>query len=298
MSKRNLGLFAAFGATLIYGFNHTIAKNVMPIYIQPYGFVLLRVLGAALIFWILSLFIKNEKIKKEDWPRVFLCSFLGMFINKLAFFKGLELSTPINSSVLITAVPILVFIFSAFFLRERMSFARIFGVSSGFVGALILILYSPSSSFNAPNIPLGNILFIINSSTYGLYLIFVKKLVEKYNIITLFRWLFLIAIFFNFPVGLSEFNGVEWSNLPVTEAIFPMIYVVVGTTFLTYMFNAYALSKLTASTVSSFVYLQPIVGIVYAITTDNDSLTFLSIIGMVLIFLGVYLVTKKIERIV
>lgn len=298
MSKRNLGLFAAFGATLIYGFNHTIAKNVMPIYIEPYGFVLLRVLGAALIFWTLSLFIKNEKIKKEDWPRIFLCSFLGMFINKLAFFKGLELSTPINSSVLITAVPILVFIFSAFFLRERMSFARIFGVSSGFVGALILILYSPSSSFNAPNIPLGNILFIINSSTYGLYLIFVKKLVEKYNIITLFRWLFLIAIFFNFPVGLSEFNGVEWSNLPVSEAIFPMIYVVVGTTFLTYMFNAYALSKLTASTVSSFVYLQPIVGIVYAITTDNDSLTFLSIIGMVLIFLGVYLVTKKIERIV
>ncbi len=298
MSKRNLGLFAAFGATLIYGFNHTIAKNVMPIYIEPYGFVLLRVLGAALIFWTLSLFIKNEKIKKEDWPRIFLCSFLGMFINKLAFFKGLELSTPINSSVLITAVPILVFIFSAFFLRERMSFARIFGVTSGFVGALILILYSPSSSFNAPNIPLGNILFIINSSTYGLYLIFVKKLVEKYNIITLFRWLFLIAIFFNFPVGLSEFNGVEWSNLPVSEAIFPMIYVVVGTTFLTYMFNAYALSKLTASTVSSFVYLQPIVGIVYAITTDNDSLTFLSIIGMVLIFLGVYLVTKKIERIV
>ena len=296
MSERNLGLLAAFGATLIYGFNHTIAKNVMPIYIQPYGFVMLRVIGAALIFWILSLFINNDKIQREDWARIFLCSFLGMFINKLAFFKGLELSTPINSSVLITAVPILVFIFSAYFLKEKMSFARIFGVSSGFVGALILILYSPSSSFNAPNIPLGNLLFIINSSTYGLYLIFVKKLVEKYNILTLFRWLFLIAIAFNFPVGMNEFNNIEWSNLPFKEALFPMIYVVIGTTFLTYMFNAYALSKLTASTVSSFVYLQPIVGIVYAITTENDSLTFLSVAGMILIFLGVYLVTKKIEE--
>ena len=112
MSERNLGLLAAFGATLIYGFNHTIAKIVMPIYIQPYGFVMLRVIGAALIFWILSLFINNDKIQREDWPRIFLCSFLGMFINKLAFFKGLELSTPINSSVLITAVPILFFIFS------------------------------------------------------------------------------------------------------------------------------------------------------------------------------------------
>lgn len=295
MDKRNLGLLAAFGATVIYGFNHTIAKNVMPIYIEAFGFVLLRVIGATLIFWTLSLFIKNEKIKKEDWPRIFLCSFLGMFINKLAFFKGLELSTPINSSVLITVVPILVFVFSAFFLKEKMRFLRVFGVISGFVGALVLILYSPSTSFNAPNIPLGNLMFVINSSTYGLYLIFVKKLVEKYNIITLFRWLFLIAIFLNLPVGLLEFKNVEWSHLPFWDAILPMIYVVVGTTFLTYMFNAYALSKLKASTVSSFVYLQPIVGIIYAITTDNDSLTVLSVLGMILIFMGVYFVTKKIK---
>ena len=295
MDKRNLGLLAAFGATVIYGFNHTIAKNVMPIYIEAFGFVLLRVIGATLIFWTLSLFIKNEKIKKEDWPRIFLCSFLGMFINKLAFFKGLELSTPINSSVLITVVPILVFVFSAFFLKEKMRFLRVFGVISGFVGALVLILYSPSTSFNAPNIPLGNLMFVINSSTYGLYLIFVKKLVEKYNIITLFRWLFLIAIFLNLPVGLLEFQNVEWSHLPFWDAILPMIYVVVGTTFLTYMFNAYALSKLKASTVSSFVYLQPIVGIIYAITTDNGSLTVLSVLGMILIFMGVYFVTKKIK---
>ena len=295
MDKRNLGLLAAFGATVIYGFNHTIAKNVMPIYIEAFGFVLLRVIGATLIFWTLSLFIENEKIKKEDWPRIFLCSFLGMFINKLAFFKGLELSTPINSSVLITVVPILVFVFSAFFLKEKMRFLRVFGVISGFIGALVLILYSPSTSFNAPNIPLGNLMFVINSSTYGLYLIFVKKLVEKYNIITLFRWLFLIAIFLNLPVGLLEFKNVEWSHLPFSDAILPMIYVVVGTTFLTYMFNAYALSKLKASTVSSFVYLQPIVGIIYAITTDNDSLTVLSVLGMILIFMGVYFVTKKIN---
>ena len=295
MDKRNLGLIAAFGATVIYVFNHTIAKNVMPIYIDAFGFVLLRVIGATLIFWTLSLFIKNEKIRKEDWPRIFLCSFLGMFINKLAFFKGLELSTPINSSVLITVVPILVFVFSAFFLKEKMRFLRVFGVISGFIGALVLILYSPSTSFNAPNIPLGNLMFVVNSSTYGLYLIFVKKLVEKYNIITLFRWLFLIAIFLNLPVGLVEFKNVEWSHLPLWDAILPMIYVVVGTTFLTYMFNAYALSKLKASTVSSFVYLQPIVGIIYAITTDNDSLTVLSVLGMILIFMGVYFVTKKIQ---
>jgi drug/metabolite transporter (DMT)-like permease len=295
MNKRTLGLFAALVATLIYGFNHTIAKNVMPTYIQPFGFVFLRVLGAAILFWILSLFFKNQKIDRKDWPRILLCSFLGMVINMLAFFKGLELSTPINSSVLITVVPILVFSFSVIILKEKVSLIKMLGISAGFFGALILILYSPVSGYNAPNIPLGNLLFVLNSSTYGLYLIFVKPLVEKYNIITLFRWLFLFGFIMNFPITVQEFSSVDWVNLPLKQAVLPMIYVVVGTTFFTYLLNAYALSTLKASTVSSFVYFQPIVGIVYALTTENDSLTIINVIGMLLIFTGVYLVTKKIE---
>ena len=295
MNKRTLGLLAALGATLIYGFNHTIAKNVMPTYIQPFGFIFLRVLGAAILFWMLSLFFKNQKIDRKDWPRILLCSFLGMVINMLAFFKGLELSTPINSSVLITVVPILVFSFSVIILKEKVSLIKMLGISAGFFGALILILYSPVSGYNAPNIPLGNLLFVLNSSTYGLYLIFVKPLVEKYNIITLFRWLFLFGFIMNFPITVQEFYSVDWVNLPLKQAVLPMIYVVVGTTFFTYLLNAYALSTLKASTVSSFVYFQPIVGIVYALTTENDSLTIINVIGMLLIFTGVYLVTKKIE---
>ena len=295
MNKRTLGLLAALGATLIYGFNHTIAKNVMPTYIQPFGFIFLRVLGAAILFWMLSLFFKNHSIFQQHRQRILLCSFLGMVINMLAFFKGLELSTPINSSVLITVVPILVFSFSVIILKEKVSLIKMLGISAGFFGALILILYSPVSGYNAPNIPLGNLLFVLNSSTYGLYLIFVKPLVEKYNIITLFRWLFLFGFIMNFPITVQEFTSVDWVNLPLKQAVLPMIYVVVGTTFFTYLLNAYALSTLKASTVSSFVYFQPIVGIVYALTTENDSLTIINVIGMLLIFTGVYLVTKKIE---
>lgn len=295
MNKRNLGLLAALGATLIYGFNHTIAKNVMPTFIEPFAFILLRVLGAAILFWILSAFFKNEKIDKKDWPRIILCSFLGMVINMLAFFKGLELSTPINSSVLITVIPIMVFIFSAIIIKEKISLMKVIGISSGFIGALILILYSPLSGFNAPNIPVGNLLFVLNSSSFALYLIFVKPLVEKYNIITLFRWLFLFGFLMNFPITIHKFSQVEWLSLPIYDAVLPMVYVVVGTTFFTYLLNAYALTKLKASTVSSFVYMQPIVGIVYALTTNNDTLTLTNVIGMLMIFLGIYLVTKKLE---
>lgn len=293
MKNTTLGFLAALGATVIYGLNHTIAKNVMPVYISPFGFILLRVLGATILFWIASIFVKHERIERKDWPRLIACSFLGMVINMLAFFKGLELSTPVNSSVIITISPIIVFIFSAILLKEKIKLIRSAGILFGFVGALILVLYTAKTGLNAPNIPLGNILFIVNSFAYGLYLVLVKPLIEKYNIINLLKWLFLLAIFMNFPVTIVEFSSVDWMNLPIKEAILPMVFVVVGTTFCTYLFNAYALRTLSPSTVSSFIYLQPIVGIIYAVSTKSDSLSLVSVIGMILIFIGIYLVTKK-----
>jgi drug/metabolite transporter (DMT)-like permease len=293
LDKRTLGFLAALGATIIYGLNHTIAKNVMPIYITPFGFILLRVLGAAILFWIVSFFINPEKIQKKDWPRLIACSLLGMVINMLAFFKGLELSTPVNSSVIITISPIIVFIFSAILLKEKIQFLKTIGIISGFVGAVILVLYTSKTGINAPNIPLGNVLFIVNSFAYGLYLVLVKPLIEKYNIITLLKWLFLLAVFLNLPVTFDEFVSVKWADLPIKDAVLPMLFVVVGTTFCTYLFNAYALRTLSPSTVSSFIYLQPIVGIVYAVSTKSDTLSLVSVTGMVLIFIGIYLVTKK-----
>ena len=293
MKNTTLGFLAALGATVIYGLNHTIAKNVMPVYISPFGFILLRVLGAAILFWIASIFVKHERIERKDWPRLIACSFLGMVINMLAFFKGLELSTPVNSSVIITISPIIVFIFSAILLKEKIKLIRSVGILFGFVGALTLVLYTSKTGLNAPNIPLGNILFIVNSFAYGLYLVLVKPLIEKYNVINLLKWLFLLAIFMNFPVTIDEFLSVDWRNLPIIEAILPMVFVVVGTTFCTYLFNAYALRTLSPSTVSSFIYLQPIVGIIYAVSTKSDSLSLVSVIGMILIFIGIYLVTKK-----
>jgi drug/metabolite transporter (DMT)-like permease len=293
LDKRTLGFLAALGATIIYGLNHTIAKNVMPTYITPFGFILLRVLGAAILFWVVSFFIKPEKIQKKDWPRLIACSFLGMVINMLAFFKGLELSTPVNSSVIITISPIIVFIFSAILLKEKIQFLKTIGIISGFVGAVILVLYTSKTGINAPNIPLGNVLFIVNSFAYGLYLVLVKPLIEKYNIITLLKWLFLLAVFLNLPVTFNEFVSVKWADLPIKDAVLPMLFVVVGTTFCTYLFNAYALRTLSPSTVSSFIYLQPIVGIVYAVSTKSDTLSLVSVTGMILIFIGIYLVTKK-----
>ncbi|MBT8210223.1 MAG: DMT family transporter [Eudoraea sp.] len=292
MTKRTLALLAALGATTIYGLNHSIAKGVMPNYIGPFGFILLRVLGATILFWGISFLGPREKIEKKDWGRIVVCSIFGMAINMLSFFKGLDLSTPINSSVLVTTTPIIVVVLSAFLIEEKIRLAKGMGILIGLAGALILVLYGNEIREDAPNIPLGNILFLVNALFFGLYLILVKKLVDKYHPFTLMKWLFLIGIVLNLPVTLPEFMEISWAELP-WEAIWKMGFVVVGTTFFTYLFNAYALTQLKASTVSAFVYLQPLIGIVFAVISGRDSLNPVKTGAAILVLIGVYLVSKK-----
>ena len=174
MNKRTLAIFAAIGATVIYGINHTVAKGVMPTHIRSFGFIFLRVGGAAILFWLISIFGPKEKIEKRDWGRMLACALLGMSINMLSFFKGLELSTPINSAVLVTISPIIVVALSALFLSEKITLNKGLGIFLGFVGAVGLVLFGAEARQDAPNMPLGNFLFIINATAYGSYLILVK----------------------------------------------------------------------------------------------------------------------------
>ncbi|ETN94550.1 DMT family transporter [Zhouia amylolytica] len=295
MNKRILALIAAFIASAIYGINHTLAKGVMPTYVQPYGFILIRVLGAAILFWGISFWGPKEKIAKSDWPRIIGCAILGMVINMQVFFKGLSLSTPIHSSLIITVTPILVFVLSALLIGEKLSWLRAFGILLGFAGTAGLILYDNTTAENAPNIPLGNLLFVINATSYGLYLILVKPLTNKYHAFTLMKWLFLIAVFINFPISYSEFSQVQWQELPV-DIVLKIIYVVLGTTFATYLLNIFAIKTLKASTIGAFIYLQPLIGILFAVVVGADQLNLMKVAAAAMIFTGVYLVTKKTEK--
>ncbi len=292
MSKRHLAFLAAFGASFIYGLNHTLAKDIMPTHIKPFGFIMLRVLGAALLFWISSLFVQREKIDKKDWLRIALCALFGMTVNMLCFFKGLDLSTPINSSVVITISPVILLLLSAVFLKEKITLLKGLGIGIGFIGAIVLILFGAKEQENAPNIPLGNILFLINATAYSIYLIIVKPLTAKYSSITLMKWFFLIAVFMNMPIALPEFLEVQWTALPAS-VIGVMIFVVVGTTYCTYLFNVFALRELKPSTIGAFIYLQPLLATLIAILLGADSLTLVRVLAASLIFLGVYLSTRK-----
>ena len=236
MNTRSWALLAAGGATIIYGLNHTVAKAVMPEYVGAFGFIFIRTAGVTFLFWLLSLLLPKEEISRGDYLRLFLASLMGMCINMLSFFKGLELSTPVNSGIFATTNPIIILLLSYLFLGEKIGMRKFLGITMGFVGALILILYATENTTNAPNVLMGNILFMVNSIFFSGFIIVVKPLTEKYNIVTIMKWLFLIGFILTLPVTVGEYSQVDWQSMPF-EALWRIAFVVLGTTFSTSSLN-------------------------------------------------------------
>lgn len=292
MKSRNLAIVALFLVQLLYGFNYTFAKTVMNEgYVKPFGFVLLRVAGATLLFWLMSLFLPNEKIDKKDFFQLFLASVFGVFINMLLFLKGLEFTTPIHASTIMTITPIVILILSVFMLKERITSLKILGAIIGFIGALILTLYGQSARA-ADNILLGNLMIFLNAVSYSVYVILIKKLTAKYHPFTFIKWLFLFGLILVTPFGFSEVQEIQWQSF-TPYVTFSVIFVVVGATFGTYLLNPLAISRLKASTVGIFIYLQPVIAGLFAILNGVDFVDAIKISAMLLIFLGVYFVSKK-----
>ncbi|MCG8328633.1 MAG: DMT family transporter [Chitinophagales bacterium] len=290
MSKLLQAHIALFLVALIYGANYTIAKDVMGQgYLNPIPFILLRVSAGGMLFALFHRLWVREKVDREDWPRLILCSLLGVALNQCFFFAGLNWTTPINASLIMTTTPILVLIASSFYIGERITPIKIVGIILGATGAGLLIAYGERVSFGTKSW-LGDLMVFMNACFYGLYLVIVKKLMAKYHPITVVKWAFLFGWIFVFPFGIEGVIHTEWSTFPVSIWI-AVAYVLICTTFLAYLFNAFALSVVNPSIVSIYIYLQPLLATLIALLVGSDHLSSIKIIAAVLIFIGVYLVS-------
>ncbi|MDB4752165.1 DMT family transporter [Winogradskyella sp.] len=292
MSSRGFAIFALFMVQLLYGLNYTIAKLVMNgNFIKPFGFVLLRVAGATFLFWLVSLVVPQEKIERKDFFKLFIAALFGVVINMLFFFKGLEFTSPIHASAIMTITPIIILVLSAYVLGEKITSLKIAGVVIGLIGALILTIYGKSARAG-DNVPLGNVLIFLNAISYSVYVILIKKLTAKYHPFSFIKWLFLFGLIILIPFGYNELTEVQWETF-TPNITYSVLFVIIGATFGTYLLNPLALNKLKASTVGIFIYLQPAIAGLFALYIGADFIDLLKISAMVLIFTGVYLVTKK-----
>ena len=292
MNNRNAALVALVLVQLFYGVTFTFANDVIVGgYIMPFGFIVLRVVCATFLFWGFSLVVPNKKIDRKDFPKLIAAAFFGVALNMLTFFKGLQYTTPINGSVIMITVPIIVLILSAIILKEQVTKLKVTGVGLGLSGALVLSLYGQSSAYGE-NILLGNFLVFINAASYSYYLILIKKLTSKYHPYDFIKWLFLFGSIMVLPFGYTELSVVNWQDFP-SYIWFSVGFVIVFATFGTYVLNPLALKNLKATTVSTFLYLQPIFAGIFAIAMGSDQLDLVKGLAALLIFIGVYLVTKK-----
>jgi drug/metabolite transporter (DMT)-like permease len=291
MTKRTWALLAATMVSLIYGLSFTIAKDVMPAYVKPFGFILLRVFGATVLFWLVSLMGPKQPIQRKDFPRIVAAAFFGVALNMLTFFKGLSFTSPISAAVIMVTTPIIVLLLSAFIMKESIKARKIVGIVLGLLGTGFLILYGKSVG-NATNAMLGNLLVFINAVSYGFYLILVKKLMDKYNAFVFVKWIYTFGLLMVIPFGWSEYQEIQWQQLPIS-IVWEIGFVVVFTTFFTYLFNLVSMRELKPTTVAVFIYLQPLFATVFAMSLGKDALTWVKVASAVLIFIGVFLVTKK-----
>ncbi|WP_411765986.1 DMT family transporter [Winogradskyella sp. A3E31] len=292
MKSRSYAIVALLMVQVLYGLNFTFAKIVFnDNFVGPLAFVILRVGGATILFWLVSLFLPKEKVDKKDYFKFFMAAVFGVGINMILFLKGLQLTTPIHASAIVTITPVIILVLSAIVLKEKVTKLKVLGVILALGGALALTIYGKSTRA-ADNVFLGNTFIFLNAIAYSIYIILIKQLSAKYHPFTFIKWLFLFGFFLVLPFGIGELNAVEWQSF--TPAItFAVLFVVVGATFGTYLLNPLALTRLKASTVGVFIYLQPVIAGFFAMFMGVDTIDAIKIVAMLFIFVGVYIVSYK-----
>lgn len=289
-TKAHIGLLSTniFFAINLSAVKYLTTNN----YMQPFGMNLIRVGVSVLLFWLLFLVQPfQKKIERKDKPRFILCAFTGIAINQMLFLKGLSFTYPIHAALLMLTTPILITVIAAWLLKERIYFLKIIGLGLGVTGAVVLITARPRTG-EANQVLLGDVLILINAVSYTIYFILVKPLMLKYNPVQVIRWVFTYGLLMILPFGWSEFVAINWVNFGFTEYSCISL-IVIGGTFLAYLFNVYGIKVLGASVAGSYIYLQPVFATIIAMVFLNEHLDAYKIIAAIAIFGGVYLCNRQ-----
>ncbi|MFN8210495.1 MAG: DMT family transporter [Bacteroidales bacterium] len=288
---RTYAHLALLAANIIYGLNFTIAKSVMPGAIKPFALVSLRSLVTTILFWLTSLFLPKEKVEKRDLLYIFACSFLGVTVNQIFFLVGLTMTTPINSSIIMAINPVAAFVFTAIILKEKIPVVRGAGLAVGLTGILLLILHEGKPDLSSATF-VGNIFTLINTLSWALFTVVIKKMLEKYHPVTVMKWVFTFGMIANIPAGYHEWSNMDWSVISM-QSWFGIGFIIVFATYLGYLLITFGLRRLSPTIVSSYTYAQPVIAAVVASMIGQDSINMLKIISAVLIFTGVFMVSRQ-----
>lgn len=249
-----------------------------------------RLVGAAVAFAILQRRITPLlRMPLKDIVMLTLCSMLGIVGNQFLFVKGLSLTTVINVEILSTTIPVYALVFSILVGYERGSVKTLLGVLLSAAGVVYLI--NPLHADLTRQTTSGNLLILINSFLYALYLVVSKDLVERYGALNVVTWIFLLGSVITVPVGIYSLQRENLAGIGAGVWVI-VAFIIIFPTVVAYYLNAWALTRVPPSLVAIYIYLQPLIAFGFAPLLLGESWNWRTIVAAVLIFGGVALVTK------
>jgi drug/metabolite transporter (DMT)-like permease len=287
---------ALLGANLFYGAGYTVAKHIMPRLIEPFGFIFIRVMVVAALFWLSYAggAKYKTKIDKKDWKVLIAGGFFGVALNQMLFFAGLNLTFPIHASLIMMSTPLLITIAAWVVLKNPVTWDKGLGLLLGIGGAVLLMSAGQQVTLTG-NSAFGDLLVFLNAASYAVYLVIIKPLMVRYRPIIVVRWVFFFGFLFVLPFGLPQFLRIPWSQFALTDYL-GVAFIVICVTFFTYLWNIYALKHLPPATAGTYIYLQPIFAAIISVIFIGEHVTWPKIIATLLIFAGVFLVNFGIKK--
>ncbi len=287
------GHIALFGANLIFGLKTPLSRTIIPELIDPFSLTFLRLAGSTALFWLLSLFLKKEKMPFKDIILLFFASIFGIVLNQVPYITGLSMTSPIDASLVTSMLPIITMLLAALIIREPITWLKAIGVLVGASGAFILIMNSTNG--NGKGNITGDLIILSAALSFALYLTIFKKLISKYSPVTTMKWMFLFATIVSYPVLRKSIAHTDFMAMDLSVWL-RIGYIVVFATFITYLLIPIGQKTVRPTTLSMYNYMQPIVASFVAVGLGMDSFGYEKIISTLLVFAGVYIVTQSKSR--
>ncbi len=282
-----LGVQASFGSLAVIG---KFALAVIP----PLTLVGFRVGITALALAAIQLFRGRVRLaKKSDYAKLAGLSFLAVTANQILFITGLSLTKAANTSLLASTIPIFTLAAGLAIGTERLKLRTVVGILLAAIGVVVLI--DPRNASFSSDTTVGDLLIVLNSLSYGIYVAISKDIVTRNGAVRSIMWIFAFASLICVPLGFFSFGPASHAEFDASTMLL-ILYIGLVATALPYFLNAWALARVTPSTVAVFVYLQPLIGFLLAVAIIGEKIDLRFVFAASLVFIGVLLAIKKYER--
>lgn len=294
MNKHQMeGHAAVMTANVIFGLGVPVTKYLLDQWVTPMTYMATRCIGAALIFWVISLFLPKEHVERKDLFVIMLGGLLGFVISQTLTAWALDFTTPVYFSLIATLTPVATMLMAALFLNEKITGMKTLGVVLAILGAALMVFVGWVGGAGRNDL-LGIILAILSVLTWVVYLLITRKVSQKYTAVTQMKWIFLVSTIAVLPFSWREFPATAlYGGQADWAGIAAMAFIVIFATVLGYFMIPFAMQYLKATTVSIYTNIQPVVASLVAIAIGQDLMTWDKPVAAVLVLLGAWLVTKE-----